>query len=173
MTKTEIAKLLAIATANWPNMQERDMTPTAAVWEMMLSDMTYETAQRALVKVMTTAKFFPTIAEIREAAMATSGNQLPSAEEAWNEVESEIRRVGSYGEPKFSNAVITKAVDSLGGWVRLCRSEEPPGVERAHFVRFYTSFAARENERQNCATLLEQLQARIDQRKQPQLEARH
>src|SRR5690554_198287 len=72
MTRSEVAKLLSLATANFPAMQERDMRPTLVLWEKMLSDLPPEVAEAALLKVLVSAKFFPTVAEIREAAVQIS-----------------------------------------------------------------------------------------------------
>jgi hypothetical protein len=77
MNQQEAAKLVAFALANFPTMQERDMKPTAVLWFQMLSDIPFEVAERALMKVLATAKFFPSVAEIREAAVQITQPAIP------------------------------------------------------------------------------------------------
>lgn len=144
MTRKEITNLIGLATANFPNMQEKDMRPTATLWEKMLADIPYPVAEQALIKLLATNKFFPTVADIREAAENMTGNQLPAADQAWSEVLEQIRRIGSWGIPTFTHPAITEAVKAIG-WRNICCSETP-GVERAHFMKIYDSVKGRHND---------------------------
>jgi len=141
MTKKEVSTLLAWAAANFPGMQEKDLRPTAALWEKMLSDMPYSLAESALMKIIATSKFFPTVAEIRQAAEQLKGESLPSADQAWLEVMEAIKSVGSYGIPVFSHEAIKNAVSTIG-WTNICRSENI-GVERGHFLKVYEAIRCR------------------------------
>ena len=86
MTKQEIGALLALATANFPSMQEKDMRPTANLWSEMLSDIPFDIAKAALIKVLATARFWPTVAEIREAAASIVNPGILTPAEAWGRV---------------------------------------------------------------------------------------
>ena len=77
MNSMEVARLVALAVANYPSMQDKEMRPTAKLWQMMLSDVTYEVGEKALAKVLTVARFFPTIAEIREAIAEIEDERAP------------------------------------------------------------------------------------------------
>jgi hypothetical protein len=147
MTKSEIKVLIQWATANFPNMQERDMRPTAALWEKMLADMPYEVAEKALMKVLATAKFFPTVAEIRAAAVEITQPAMPTAAEAWGEVVQAIRRYGYYQEADAmaSLSPAVAQVVSFIGWRNICASDEPE-IIRAQFRKAYETQSSREKE---------------------------
>jgi hypothetical protein len=83
LTYDEAKRLVVLALSNYPNMQDKDMKATAMLWQKLLTDLTYEQAEAALVKVLITAKFFPTVAEIREAHQSIVNAGIPSPEEAW------------------------------------------------------------------------------------------
>ncbi|MEG6615362.1 replicative helicase loader/inhibitor [Peptococcaceae bacterium 1198_IL3148] len=147
MTKSEIKVLLQWATANFPNMQERDMRPTAALWEKMLADMPYHVAENALMKVLATAKFFPTVAEIRAAAVEITQPAMPTAAEAWGEVVTAISRYGYYREVEALESLsptVAQVVRFIG-WKDICTSEEPD-IIRAQFRKAYETHSARERE---------------------------
>jgi len=144
LTKQEIKKLLSWVLANFPSMQEKDMQPTAALWLRMLSDIPYNVAEKAVIRILATAKYFPTVAEIREAANELTAPKLPTPGEAWAEVLKQMRKVGSYGKPKFSHQVIEKAVNSIG-WQELCMSTNTT-ADRAHFMKIYETLCKRAKE---------------------------
>ena len=147
MNRKEIINLLGIATANFPNMQERDMKPTAILWEKSLSDIPYDIAEKALIKVLATSKFFPTIAEIREAAADITQPRTIDAIEAWGLVIKAIRRYGSYRE---SEAIASFPEDVAQmvkrfGWRELCLNENPDTL-RAQFRMAWETQSKREND---------------------------
>jgi hypothetical protein len=101
--------------------------------------------EAAALQCLASCRFFPTIAELREAvfAMLPQANAL-TAGEAWAEVMREIRRTGAdqhHGPPQFSSPVVAETVASLG-WRNLCLSENEV-ADRAHFMRVYDSLANR------------------------------
>lgn len=125
MNKKEIINLLAIATANFPNMQEKDMKPTAILWEKSLSDIDYPIAEKALLKVLSTSRFFPTIADIREAtAQITQPRQL-DAMEAWGLIIQAIRKYGYYRTKEAMESLPPDVVEMVRRftWYELCMSE--------------------------------------------------
>lgn len=146
MNKKEVINLLGLAAANYPNMQEKDLRPTATLWEKMLSDMPYKVAEDALIRVLSTAKFFPTIAEIREAAVVNTGQQLPTAGEAYEKVLKAIRWFGSYREEEALDTLdeITRKATQAIGWKSLCLSEEPD-VVRGQWRKAYEAYEKRES----------------------------
>ncbi|MEW6726887.1 MAG: replicative helicase loader/inhibitor [Bacillota bacterium] len=126
MTKLEVGRLIAAAAANWPQLQERDLAPTAALWERMLADIPYELAERALAKVLATARFFPTVAEIRSAALELTQGRRKTAAEAWDEVTQAMRRYGYYSEAE-ALASMTPEVAAMCqrfGWRDMCSCED-------------------------------------------------
>lgn len=159
MTKAELAKLLAVLAASYPKFEVDDLK--VQVWHEMLRDLDYSVASMAIKKLIALNTFPPAIAEVRKAAAEiTNPGLLLAPVEAWSEVQDHFRRTGSYRTPSFSNPLIDKAVSAMGGWVELCRSEEPTGVTRAHFLRIYEGLAESEAERIKTTALLEQVGTR-------------
>ena len=69
------------------------MQPTAVLWEKALSDLDYPTAEKALIKVLSVSRFFPTIADIREAATQITQPRVMDAMEAWGLVGQAIKNL--------------------------------------------------------------------------------
>lgn len=147
MNRKEIINLLGIATANFPNMQERDMKPTAILWEKSLSDIPYDIAEKALIKVLATSKFFPTIAEIREAAADITQPRTMDAIEAWGLVIKAIRRYGSHRESEAIASLPEDVAQMVKrfGWRELCLNENPDTL-RAQFRMAWETQSKREND---------------------------
>lgn len=148
MTKQEISALIALTTANFPNMQERDMRPTANLWLEILSDIPFEVAKAAIIKVLATAKFWPAVAEIREAAAQFTNPNILSPAEAWALAEEANDRYGYYRSEEGMKSLpplVQTVVKSLGGFREVCASEQP-AVTRGQFMRMYEQYASRERE---------------------------
>lgn len=140
MTKSEAVEIVAILSAAFPSTKLQDNT--ADVYARCLTDIPVEVARAATAQVLTGAEFFPTIAALRKAALdLMPGQRVPSAAEAWNEVVGEMKRVGSYGTPKFSHPAIYNAVCAMD-WKLMCLSENPV-AERAHFLQIYGAYRER------------------------------
>ncbi len=157
MTSQQITTLVKMAVASYHTEKDRDIKATAEVWSLLLSDLTFEVAKAALVKAIAGCKFFPTIADIREAAMSFREDTVPLAADAWSEVCKAMRDIGSYyGVPEFSHPLIKRAVDGMGGWMCLCASDNEM-ADRAHFLRMFETYRGRELEDQNTTPLIRQL----------------
>ena len=138
-------RILAVLSAAYPNFIVRP--ETVQVYTRLLNDLDEKVLERAAWICMSQCRFFPTIAELREAA---SSGQLPrSGVEAWGEVLREVRRVGYRGEPDFYDLAIVMCVEGFG-WRNICLDEEPM-VLRAHFIRAYESCTRRLEERRRLA----------------------
>lgn len=116
---------------------------TQELYVKFLLDVPFDMAQKAAYRLMATCKYFPAIAELREAVAQArpAEEQLPTPGEAWAEVVRQISSVGNYGKPKFTHKVIAKTVDALG-WKELCLSMEP-NIDRAHFFKIYQTYCWR------------------------------
>lgn len=171
MTKAEVGQLVAIAVACFPSQQERQMGPTAMAWYEMLGDLDYQLALNALKKVLATAKFFPSVAEVREAAVSLVPSEIPDAEAAWAEF-VRARRLHNYMRPPecmkmaddpehpggimsfhepwdFSHPVIGQTVKAMwGSWPGAFGTpqDETLGVDRAQFVKIYNTLTKRDRE---------------------------
>lgn len=126
----------------------RDMTAEQVsdlqvLWCELLRDMDSGLLRAAALQHVATSKWFPTVAELREAAAdIASPNHRMTAMEAWGEVARQIRSIGSYGRPTFTNPLIRRLVDDMG-WLNLCVSEMP-GADRARFIEGYKALVLRD-----------------------------
>lgn len=148
MTNKEIASLLAMATANFPHVAEKDMSNTATLWKEMLSDIPFDVAKAAIVKVLATAKFWPTVAEIRESASQLTNPQILTPAEAWGLVVQANDMYGYYRPIEGMESLpplVQTAVRAMGGFRDICMSENP-GVTRGQFMKIFEQYAAREKE---------------------------
>lgn len=142
-------KLVAAAVAAFPSYHDRDMVPTADLWLELLGHLPFEVAKAAMIKVLATAQYFPTPAQILAAVATIQPQDLPDPEMAWQEVLDQIRRVGYLGQPAWSHPAVGQAANALyGGWAQLCQSlmVETLGVDRAHFMRLFEAFTKKERE---------------------------
>lgn len=154
MTNNEAAKVIATLTAAYPRMEMSE--ETSKLYARFLQDLEYPKAQAAVVRLIANSKFFPTVAEIREAAFRVEQPDLPLPGEAWEEVMRQIRDVGYIGTPNFSHPLIGKAVQAMGGWIKLCQSEEGM-VDRAHFLKVFEGYRGRYVEEEKTAPIMRQL----------------
>lgn len=152
MNKRETVELFAVASAAYPRLQEIApdlMQATINLWASMLADLSKELALAALQRHISTSRFPPTIAELREQAAAIVPTDLPLAEAAWGEVLKQMQKVGYMGTPEWSHPLIGQAVDRLwGNWKRACESSmiETAGVDRAQFCRMFETLSKRHRE---------------------------
>ena len=112
---------------------------TLKIYAEYLQDLDFGEAEAAVSGLLATARFFPTIAEIR-GAVAEAALDAPSAEEAWAIVQREIRRVGSWGKPEFGDPRIAATVAGLG-WRALCASDARLQVPESFMERITTEDA--------------------------------
>ena len=150
MKRNEIISLVTIAIASCPSAQEKDPEPIVNAWSLLLGDIPYEVAKAAVMKVCRSSRFFPSVAEIVDAAheLDPRTDKLPTAAEAWEEVKKLLSSVGPYVSErrplKFSCLTVERATRAIG-WQQLCGSENPE-ADRAHFMRIYESMRAKHKE---------------------------
>lgn len=141
---------------------------TVAVYMRLLRDIPANDLQTVVDQCIAECKFLPTVAEIRDRyhALIRTLGQL-TATDAWGQVKSEIRRIGSWGTPTFDDPVVAQVVRNMG-WAELCMSEAPEGVDRAQFERAYNEIVQRGEQVQKLLPQsLEMAQRRIGAGLQP------
>lgn len=131
--EAEIAKLVGVMAAGYPNTKVLEMT--IEVYISMLKDIPLDVLTLSVQQCMAESEFMPTIAKIRKKALALTNPVAPEPLEAWGIVLKEIQRRGFYRSPEFKNPIIAKAVDCIG-WQSFCSSENPV-ADRAHFAKVY------------------------------------
>jgi len=148
-TTDEILKIFFLLKANYhyalKDMTAEQISDLQVLWCELLKDMDGGLLRAAALQHVATSKWFPTVAELREAATdIASPDHRMTAMEAWGEVAHQVRDIGSYGKPEFSNPLIRRLVDDMG-WLNLCHSEMP-GADRARFIEGYKALVSRERQ---------------------------
>jgi secreted PhoX family phosphatase len=142
VTRHEVAELLSLIVAYWPEFQHQGEL-TVNAWHVLLRDVPYPLAQQALLLLASTKTFPPKPAELLEAVaeltLPPEARLTPA--EAWQLVVREVQRVGYYGQPDLP-LLVRQAVDCLG-WTEICRSENVE-VTRAHFMRVFEQLVTRQ-----------------------------
>lgn len=119
---------------------------TMKIYEEYLADIEPEDLKHAINECIATCKFFPKVAEIREKAgeNALSREGVPSAVEAWAEVQREMNDKGSYGAPELSHPLVREAMHAVGGWPHLTTAWNLNlETVRAQYLRIYESMVSR------------------------------
>ena len=144
--EVKMLALVVLASSSYPSMQSKDPQPIVSAWSLMLADIPLEILQAAVLKVCRESEFFPSVAQIVAAAaeLDPRNEKLPSAAEAWEEVEQQICAAGIYKSPVFSSDLVRRAARAIG-WLQLCSSENP-AADRAHFLRLYESMKNKRKE---------------------------
>ena len=144
--EVKMLALVVLASSSYPSMQNKDPQPIVSAWSLMLADIPLEILQAAVLKVCRESEFFPSVAQIVAAAeeLDPRNEKLPTAAEAWEEVEQQICSAGIYKPPVFSIELVRRAARSIG-WLQLCSSENP-AADRAHFLRLYESMRSKRKE---------------------------
>jgi hypothetical protein len=75
-----------------------------------------EALHKAFKQHRRTVEFFPRISQI---TTILEGSTKEISADAWAKVMLEIRKTGSYGEPRVSPE-IKQAIDKIGGWKVIC-----------------------------------------------------
>lgn len=133
MTKLEVAKLVGVLMAAYPSSKANPQT--SEVYESMLADLDYAKANVAVRRLLGSAKWMPTIAEIREAVLHADRGPIRAGGDAWGDVLEAVHRTGSYRTPTFADPLVASAVVSLG-WSEICGSENQV-ADRARFIELY------------------------------------
>jgi hypothetical protein len=115
---------------------------TLRVWYFCLHDLTEQQLAHAIMKYLTErSSDFLSIQLIRE----LSGIQeaaVTAGLTAWSVAVKTVATVGSYAAPEFDDPVLSRTIESLGGWIWFC--DQNPAVlrdfVRARFMKTYDSF---------------------------------
>jgi hypothetical protein len=142
MTRHEVAELLSLIVAYWPEFQHQGEL-TVNAWHVLLRDVPYPLTQQALLLLASTKTFPPKPAELLEAVaeLTIPPEARLTPAEAWQLVLREVQYVGFYGRPNLP-PLVQQAVDCLG-WTDICRSENVE-VTRAHFMRVFEQLITRQ-----------------------------
>ena len=172
MNRAETEMLMGIMKTAFPRFcmdlvaGESEYEATVGLWHTMVGHVDFNTAQRALVRLIATLKFPPTIAEMLESIdIVLHGTPLDEGD-AWLEVNDAIRAYGHRREGEAMNTLSgpTQAAVKMIGWTRLCLSSSDSEVaDRAHFFKVYKTVVNRKKEDRLIAPAMGRVFAQIGQ----------
>lgn len=142
-----------------PNQQAMEL------WYRELQDIPYEVAEAGLRQWVSTNKWSPSIADIREMATTIQRGSIPDWGEGWEQVTKAIRQYGTYRIPEAMETfdpLTRKCVERLG-FKNLCMSENVT-ADRANFRMVYEQLAEREKKDQQIALPLKEIIQSITER---------
>jgi hypothetical protein len=140
MNQLQSSELFAVLVSLWPNNKATEAT--ARLYGEALADLDFEVARRAVARLARIAKWFPTVAEIREQATDLEHGGPRMGLEAWGDVVAAIRHTGSYGVPTFDDPLVADCVRAMGSWRDICLSTNDT-ADRARFIELYNGLASR------------------------------
>ena len=133
MTPAEIAKIIAVVQAAWPDQTWDDQT--IHVYGIGLEDIPYPAASQAVSMLIKRSRFCPRPSEIREVATEQLAATIPTVDAALSELHTALIAYWPHQTPTFSHPLIDQAVRVIG-WRQISESEKP-SVERAQFREAY------------------------------------
>jgi hypothetical protein len=147
-TPSEIEMVWRMLRASYPSFAREqgpeEMANTLSVYEQMLADMPFEILKTAAIKHAASSKFFPTMAELRQAAATVTQEPVPTALEAWGRItdcfnSSKYYRYEDHSvTPEFPDDPILEAVlHDLGGYWYLAQETTNIVADRKQFIDAY------------------------------------
>ena len=171
MVKAEFAQFAAALQTYFPRYKMLPNAESMELWYTALKDLDYGLLSTALAKWVTTEKWPPSIAELREMCSEVTEGKLPDWGDGWCEVTAAIRRYGWQRQEKAMAAMspTTRETVKRIGWMELCSSENPETI-RAQFRQIYETVSKRAVEDRKIPAELRatinQLQLGFEQQKQ-------
>jgi hypothetical protein len=117
-----------------------------SIYEEYLQDIESEELKYAINGIITNGKFFPKISEIREEVIKNRfiKENIPSAADAWSEVQRQIHDKGYYQLPIWTHPIVEEVMETIGGWSYLTSALEINlETVRAQFLRIFESKVSR------------------------------
>ena len=135
------------------------------IYAKALSSLSTAEINAAMLKLMRTCKFFPTVAEIFEQAEVMSNfaanTELPTPDEAWEEVQRQVRQKHLMGgEWEYSCPEVKTAVERFGKYELCTLKIDDVNTARAQFMRIYKSVVDRAKEQRTNKEVLAALPQR-------------
>lgn len=151
MTRQEVAQILMVINAEWPDTTISEDRLT--IWMWALEDFHVDDVRSAIKKYLRGGKpFAPHPSDLVSLIVDEAVND-DAAELAWIEVQKEVRRIGYNNrgyfangkhhdppKPEFSNDLIAKCVESLS-WKNVCLGEA--SEVRKEFIFTYNNLRKR------------------------------
>lgn len=164
MTKKEMAVILATLKEAFRDFQITENK--ANLWYELLGDLDFQATKAAVAKLILTATFPPSIAEIRKTVVEVTGPRVLTGAEALEEVTRAVREYGIYDVEAAFNSMspLAKRVVKTVGWSNICTSESPE-VWRGEFLKLYSQLEKQALEEnilpEGLKTQIKELQGRV------------
>lgn len=162
MTKQEFAQFAMALRTYYPREQILPNQQAMELWYRELQDIPMDVAEATLRKWVSTNKWSPSIAEIRENASCVKDGDPLTWGESWERALTAIRRFGSYRPREALDSLdplTRKCVESIG-FRELCMSENIT-ADRANYRMIFDTMAKREQAHKQLALPLQETIARI------------
>ena len=157
MDKKEFSLFAMALKTYYPREQLLPNQQAMELWYRELCDIPYNVAEMALRKWVSTNKWSPSIADIREMTSGIVNGEPMAWGESWEKAMNAVRRFGSYNQAAAMDSLdplTRKCVESIG-FITLCMSENIM-VERAHYQKIFEIYSKREQtEKRLAGPLLE------------------
>lgn len=158
MTRSEFAIFAAALKTYYPREGLLPNEQAMELWYQRLADIPAKVAETALNMWVTTNKWSPSIADIREEAAKVKYGDIPDWGEAWHQVNRVMRKYGSYN-PKAALAELddlTRETVKRLGFIDLCMSTDAM-ADRANFRMIYEQLAQRKRIEEQMPLALQEL----------------
>ncbi len=144
MTKEEFSKVAVAMRTYYPNQNLLPNTQSVELWYMQLCDIPYQVMTVALNEWVSTNKWAPTIADMREATARLVSEEIPDWNSAYEHSRSIVKKYGYYNAEEAMKQLpeIEKEVVKNIGYIAWCKSENP-SVIRAQYRDVYNIIAER------------------------------
>lgn len=131
------------------------------IYARALSELEPSEVNAAMLMLLKTSKFWPSVAEIFDAAKTirerVEGSAIPSAADAWGEAISLVKKHGVYKPWEYSCPEVEEAIEKFGRY-ELCMIEENAvNTARAQFMRMYDQIVTRNQKQKQADEVLMRL----------------
>lgn len=127
--------------------QSKINSGSLVVYAKALSSLSITEIDAAMLKLMRTMKWFPTVAEIFEQVddvkRFAANHEIPTADEAWHEAMKLAHDKWLYGKWEYSCKEVERAIDNFGKRELCTLESEGINTARSQFMRIYSSIVQR------------------------------
>lgn len=159
MNTKEFTTLAAAIKTFYPRERILPNEQAMELWYGQLKDIPYEVAVTALNKWVSTNKWSPSIADIRELATSIQHGDIPDWGESWEKVCAACRKFGrdrSREALESFDDLTRESVKRIGGFTYICNSENTV-ADRARFEQVYNALAERKKKEDQLSVPLQQM----------------
>lgn len=151
MNQETIIKAITLLKSNYQNAlkdyTKEDMQLMINAWLEFFKDTSVNEFELAIKNIINKSDYFPTISQIKKEIANIKTNNIPSAEDEWEEVIRTIHKFGSYRQQeamehlKDYTAYIVRHI----GYQNICMSEDNTWNKK-EFIAEYNQMKDKENE---------------------------